>query len=84
MPSAEITEPLVLSIEDLSTLPTLENIKLAYAELTSFGGVKADKKEFIQKIYEQLFNESFDFNCRSCVSAQARKFSFWMKQNGLI
>ena len=41
--------------------PTEEEIKLAYAELTSILGVKDDKKEFINKIYKFLFNEDFDF-----------------------
>ena len=66
---------------DLLDLPTLEDIKVAYAELTSFGGVKNEKKEQIQKIYKFLFNEDFDWNCRSCVSNQARKFHNHMKYN---
>lgn len=55
-------------------VPTLDEIKLAYYELTSFGGIKKDKKELIKKVYETLFGEEFDFNCSSCVSTQARKF----------
>lgn len=55
-------------------VPTIDDIKLAYYELTSFGGVKKDKKDFIKKVYETLFGEEFDFNCSSCVSTQARKF----------
>ena len=55
-------------------LPTLDEVKLAYYELTSFGGVKEDKKEMIKNIYKTIFNEEFDFNCSSCVSKQARKF----------
>jgi hypothetical protein len=59
-------------------IPTQEEIKLAYAELTSYGGVKQDKKEFINKIYKYIFNEGFDWNCRDCVNNQARRFRIYM------
>jgi len=59
-------------------IPTQEEIKLAYAELTSYGGVKEDKKEFINKIYKYIFNEEFDWKCRDCVSNQARRFRIYM------
>ena len=58
--------------------PTEEEIKLAYAELTSILGVKDDKKEFINKIYKFLFNEDFDFTCRSCSNTQAMRFRNYM------
>ena len=64
-------EPL---IEEELFIPTQEDIKLAYAELTSLLGVKDDKKEFINKVYQFLFNQEFDWNCRSCVNKQARRF----------
>jgi hypothetical protein len=61
-------------LEENMWIPTSGDVKLAYAELTSFGGVKEDKKEFIQKVYTYLFNEPFDWNCRTCVNNQARRF----------
>lgn len=61
-------------VEEDMWIPTEQEIKLAYAELTSLLGVKEDKKEFIQKVYQFLFNESFDWNCRDCVNRQARRF----------
>ena len=64
-------EPL---IEEELFIPTQEDIKLAYAELTSLLGVKDDKKEFINKVYQFLFNEDFEWACRSCVNNQARRF----------
>jgi len=69
----EITklEPL---IEEDMFIPTSADIKLAYAELTSLLGVKDDKKEFIGKVFKFLFNEDFDWNCRSCTNKQARRF----------
>lgn len=75
----KVIEKLELTEEEPIEFYTLEDIKLAYHELTSFGGVKEDKKEFIKKVYKYIFNEEFDFNCRSCVSGQARKFHNHMK-----
>lgn len=55
-------------------VPTEADIKLAFAELTSLLGVKDDKKEFIGKIYKYIFNEEFDWDCKTCVNNQARRF----------
>ena len=66
-------------IEEEMFIPTVDEIKLAYAELTSLGGVKEDKKEFISKVYQYLFEEPFDFGCRSCGKPQARRFYNHMK-----
>ncbi len=60
-------------VEDIF-IPTQEDIKLAYAELTSLLGVKEDKKELISKVYKFLFDEDFDWGCRSCVNKQSRRF----------
>ena len=74
----EITklEPIVQE-EDMY-IPTQEDIKLAYAELTSIIGVKEDKKDFIQKVYTFLFNEPFDWGCKTCVNNQARRFRIYL------
>jgi hypothetical protein len=69
----EINEPLP-PLEEFF-IPTKEDIKLAYAELTSYGGVKEDKKEFINKVYNFLFGEDFNFNCRGCGRGRIRKFT---------
>lgn len=66
--------PLPFEIEEELFIPTQEDIKVAYAELTSILGVKEDKKEFIQKVYQFLFNEPFDWACSSCVNKQSRRF----------
>jgi hypothetical protein len=66
-------------VEEEMFIPTVEDIKLAYAELTSNSGVKEDKKEFISKVYQYLFEEPFDFGCRSCGKPQARRFYNHMK-----
>ena len=66
-----ILEPV---IEEELYIPTEADIKLAFAELTSLLGVKEDKKEFIGKVFKFLFNEEFNWNCRSCLNNQARRF----------
>ena len=76
--------PLPFELEPEIYIPTIEDIKLAYAELTSFGGVKEDKKEFIKKVYQALFGEEFIFNCNGCGKGQARKFTFHLKNIGLL
>jgi hypothetical protein len=70
--------PLPFELEEELFIPTSADIKLAYAELTSLLGVKEDKKEFIGKVFKFLFNEDFDWNCRSCVNKQARRFRIYL------
>jgi hypothetical protein len=68
-----ITElPPVISVE---YIPDVNDIKTAFAELTSYSGVKEDKKAFISKVYEAIFKEELVYDCNSCVSVQARKFN---------
>lgn len=67
--------PLPYEYNPIIFIPTKEQIKEAYSELTSYGGVKEDKKEFINKVYNFLFNEDFNFNCSRCDKRQARKFT---------
>lgn len=68
-----ITNPEPLPTMDY--IPDANDIQLAFAELTSFKGIQEDKKEFISKVYKAIFNEDLVFDCGSCVSTQARKFS---------
>jgi hypothetical protein len=66
-------------IEDKIKVFSKEDIKLAYAELTSYGGVKSDKREFIKEVYKFIFNEELNLDCGGCASNQVRKFTFFMK-----
>jgi hypothetical protein len=59
-------------------VPTIEEIVLAYHELTSYKGVQEDKKEFISKVYNVIFKEELIYDCNSCVSTQARKFKHYI------
>jgi hypothetical protein len=54
--------------------PTWEEIKQAYDDLTSYGGVKPGKHESINKVYQALFGEPFNFGCGGCGSYQAKRF----------
>jgi hypothetical protein len=65
-------------LEPIEFGPDVNDIKLAYAELTSFKGVQEDKKEFISKIYQSIFQEELDYSCGSCVSTQVRKFEHYI------
>lgn len=73
-------EPVVLPelIEDDIYIPTPDDIRLAYVEL---GNRVLDKKEFINKVYNFLFNEDFNFGCRSCVNGQARRLKNYIEAN---
>jgi hypothetical protein len=65
-------EPIVLPelVEMDIFIPTPDDIRLAYIEL---GNRVLDKREEINKVYNFLFNEDFNFDCRSCVNAQSRR-----------
>jgi hypothetical protein len=47
-----------------------EQVKLAYDLL---GGIKPEEKPFVNDVYKSIFNENFDWGCKTCVNAQARK-----------
>jgi hypothetical protein len=64
-------------------IPTIDEIKIAYAELTSYGGVKPEKKEFIKKIYTYIFKEELDLDCRGCGSYQVQKFTNYLNKNNI-
>ena len=70
-------EPLVEEIY----IPTSDEIKLAFYELTSMKGVIEDKKPFISKVYETLFQEKFDWSCVSCAHIQVRKLEAYCNKN---
>ena len=58
-------------VEDyIPYIPTPDDIRLAYIEL---GNRDNNKHEFINKVYQFLFNEDFNFGCTSCMNVQVRK-----------
>jgi hypothetical protein len=66
-------------IEELSPIPTEKEIVEAYHELTSFSGVKEEKKQFVKDIYRFLFDSDLDLECGGCSSRQVRKFHNLLK-----
>ena len=64
-------------IEDEVFIPTPEDIKLAYIEL---GNRDQNKKEFINKVYQYVFDEPFDFGCTSCINRQVRKLKNYITE----
>lgn len=76
----KIVEELPPIIEELD-LYTNKEILIAYEELTSMGGVKEDKKEYISQVYRYLFNEELDYPCNVCMTTQVRKFRNFLKYN---
>lgn len=75
------TEVTKLQLIEEEPLLSQQEIILAYANLTSMGGVREENKDNIQFVYQTLFNEPFDWNCKSCISTQVRKWTNWMKKN---
>ena len=65
-PVTELPDPIEIDIY----IPSPDEIRLAYIEL---GNKDQDKREFINKVYQFLFDEDFNFGCASCVNVQARK-----------
>ena len=56
-------------------IPSKNDIHLAYIEL---GRQDNSKREFINKVYQFLFNEDFNFNCQSCVNVQVRRLKNYL------
>jgi hypothetical protein len=68
-PKEVVVDNLPLPFELEPYIPSLEDIKLIYVML---GSPKEEEKPFIKQVYGAIFNEEFDFNCRSCVHTQTR------------
>lgn len=68
--------PLPFELEPEIYIPTIEDIKKAYIML---GSPKEEEKPFIKKVYESLFEDEFDFNCKSCVHTQTRALQNYIK-----
>jgi len=65
-------EPIV---EEIITF-TDEQVKVAYDLL---GGIKPEEKPFVNEVYKSLFNEDFNWGCRTCVNTQARKLKNYIE-----
>lgn len=64
-------------------IPSIEEIREAYFELTNMMGVKEEKKPFISKVYKAVFGVDMDWTCRGCGNKQAVKFTNYMMKNNI-
>ena len=64
-------------IEYIPYIPTPDDIRLAYIEL---GNREQNKKELINKVYQFLFDEDFNFGCTSCMNVQVRKLKNYITE----
>ena len=62
-------------IEEVITFSP-EQIKVSYDLL---GGIKPEEKPFVNDVYKSIFNENFDWGCKTCVNAQARKLKNYIE-----
>jgi hypothetical protein len=75
-----ITElPPVMDEMEVVYVPTPEEIRLAYIEL---GNKDIQKVQpLINKVYNALFGEDFNFNCAGCFNSQAHKLKIYIAEN---
>jgi hypothetical protein len=62
-------------IEEVMTF-NIQQVKLAYDLL---GGIKEEERPFVNEVYKSLFNEDFDWGCKTCVNNQARKLKNYIE-----
>jgi hypothetical protein len=55
---------------------TDEQVRQAYDLL---GGIKQEEKPFVNDVYKSVFNENFDWSCKTCVNSQARKLKNYIE-----
>lgn len=72
-PITELPDPIEIDM----FIPSSQDICLAYLEL---GNKEQNKREFINKVYQFLFDEDFNFGCASCVNVQARKLKNYINE----
>lgn len=72
-PVTELPDPIEIDLY----IPTPDEIRLAYIEL---GNKDQNKKEFINKVFQFLFDEDFNFGCTSCMNVQVRKLKNYITE----
>ena len=62
-------------------VPTPEEIRLAYLEL---GNKDINKvRPLVNKVFNALFGEDFNFGCQSCVNQQVNKLKIYITEHNL-
>lgn len=62
-------------IEEVMTFNP-QQVKLAYDLL---GGIKEEERPFVNEVYKSIFNEDFNWGCKTCVNTQARKLKNYVE-----
>lgn len=75
-PKEVVIEKLPLPFELEPYIPSVEDIKKAYVMLSN---LKDEERYFIEMVYVALFNEEFNFECKSCVHTQTRKLQNYIR-----
>lgn len=71
----EVIVPEELSLIENDIIPSIEDVKIAYANLSA-KQLTQSQKDQINKVFLYLFKEEFDFNCNPCGNVQARRLQF--------
>lgn len=71
----EVITPEEIILIENDTKPSIEELKIAYADLSA-KEITDDMKRVINKVFQYLFKEDFDFTCGPCGNIQARKLHF--------
>jgi hypothetical protein len=72
-PVTELPDPIEIDVY----IPSPEEIRLAYIEL---GNKDQNKKELINKVFQFLYDEDFNFGCTSCMNVQVRKLKNYINE----
>jgi hypothetical protein len=79
-PKEVVVEKLPLPFELEIPIPSIEEAKLAYVML---GNPKPEERLFIEQVFMGLFNETFDWNCPSCVHTHTQILKNYLKDVGI-
>lgn len=73
----EITNIETIEIDPME-IYTPQEVIIAFDELSTYGKITDEKREYISKVYRFIFNENFDWGCQPCGNRQARKFKHYV------
>ncbi len=73
VPVTELPDPIEIDLY----IPSPQDITNAYLEL---GSKEKHNKELINKVFQFLFDEDFNFGCSSCVNTQSRKLKNYINE----
>lgn len=71
----EVIVPEEVILIENDTKPSIEDIKIAYANLSAKELTQSQRNQ-INKVFLYLFKEEFDFKCNPCGNVQAKRLHF--------